>query len=83
MPVSVSGGMGKFSAVLMPESLATDTPDLISFELNSDVPAGGFTHGDAVDSKGSFSLKEGGALLSLQKVREGYVVWLITTKNPV
>ncbi|NWC64013.1 hypothetical protein [Cedecea sp. P7760] len=83
LPVNVSGGEGKFSAVLLPVALTTDAPDLIRFELNSDVPVGGFIHGAAVFSKGSFSIKEGDALLSLQKVREGYVVWLITTKNPV
>lgn len=83
LPVSTGGAEGKFSAVLMPVPLTTDAPDLISFELNSEVPFGGFTHGNAVYSKGSFPLKEGDALLYLQKVSEGYVVWLILAKNPV
>ena len=83
LPISTSGAGGEFNAVLLPVALNSDAPDLMNFELSSAVPIGGFTHGNAVYSKGSFPLKKGDALLSLQKVSEDYVVWLILAKNPV
>ncbi|MDT8850190.1 hypothetical protein RN053_06810 [Pantoea dispersa] len=83
LPVSTSGPAGEFSAVLTPAALTTDLPEVIRYELHAELPQGGFTRGENVYMKGNFLFKDGSALLILQKVKEGYVVWLITAKNPV
>lgn len=83
LPLSTSGPAGEFSALMTPAALKANTPDLINYELRAAMPHGGLTGGRDAYTKGYFLLKDGGALLSMQKVGESYAVWLISTKHPV
>jgi len=83
LPLSTSGSAGEFSALMTPAALKANTPYLINYELRAAMPHGGLTGGRDAYTKGNFLLKDGGALLSMQKVGESYAVWLISTKHPV
>lgn len=83
LPFVVETVVGKFSSLLTSTAVSGNSlSNMVSFEINSDLPIGGSVSPVInISSKGRVLLSNGEALLNIQKTIEGYIVWLISASS--